>query len=86
MSNYFFKLNFTSKLSTNDCLFYNFNFFEIMIEEPEPINDHNTVICQIPPNVNVYDMCFDWAGKKLAVACSDKTIRIYDKKPIGEWS
>lgn len=48
-----------------------------MIEEPEGNNDQLKEICEIPHNVNVYDMAFDWVGKKLAVACSDKTIRIY---------
>jgi WD40 repeat protein len=45
-----------------------------------------TSIAVIPQNVQVYDMCFDWTGTKLAVACSDKTIRIFEKKSDETWN
>jgi hypothetical protein len=30
-------------------------------------------------------MSFDWAGQRIAAACSDKTIKIYKKRQEG-WS
>lgn len=38
------------------------------------------IIGELPQNVIVHDMSFDWAGKRLSAACSDKTIKIYLKK------
>jgi hypothetical protein len=46
-----------------------------MIEEP-PVD----IVAQLPPNVIVHDMSFDWTGRRLALACSNKTIKIYLKK------
>lgn len=34
----------------------------------------------MPPNVIVYDMSFDWTGRRLAAVGSDKTIRTFVKK------
>ena len=37
-------------------------------------------IGDLPPNVIVHDMSFDWTGRRLAAACSDKLLRIFIKK------
>ena len=38
------------------------------------------IVGDIPPNVIVHDMSFDWTGRRLAAACSNKTIRTFVKK------
>jgi hypothetical protein len=34
----------------------------------------------LPPGVIVYDLSFDWTGRRLAAACSDRTIKMFAKK------
>lgn len=41
------------------------------------------MIGELPDNVVVHDLSFDWSGKRLAAACSDKTIKIYLKRSEG---
>lgn len=41
--------------------------------------DTVTMINDLPHGVIVHDMAFDWAGKRIAIACSDKTIKVYLK-------
>lgn len=38
------------------------------------------VIAQLPQSVIIHDLSFDWAGKRIAAACSDKSVKIYQKK------
>ena len=37
-------------------------------------------MAELPPNIIVHDMSFDWTGRRLAAVCSDKTIRTFTKK------
>ena len=34
----------------------------------------------LPPGVIVYDLSFEWTGRRLAAACSDRTIKMFVKK------
>jgi len=34
----------------------------------------------LPLGVIVYDLSFDWTGRRLAAACSDRTIKMFAKK------
>ena len=38
------------------------------------------IVGDISPNVIVHDMSFDWTGRRLAAACSNKTIRVFVRK------
>jgi len=38
------------------------------------------IVGELPQSVIVHDMSFDWTGRRLAAACSDKIIRMYTKK------
>lgn len=41
------------------------------------------IIAELPASVIVHDLSFDWAGKRIAAACSDKVIKIYQKRTEG---
>jgi WD40 repeat protein len=43
------------------------------------------MVGDLPPTVIVHDMSFDWTGRRLAAACSDKTIRMFAKRG-DKWS
>lgn len=38
------------------------------------------IIAELPSSVIVHDLSFDWAGKRIAAACSDKSVKIYKKR------
>lgn len=46
------------------------------------MNEEVNIDCvgDLPPNVIVHDMSFDWTGRRLAAACSDKILRMFTKK------
>lgn len=55
-----------------------------MIEQSTP-TDSITMISQLKQGVVVHDMVFDWSGKRIALACSDKTVKIYIKNHDNKW-
>jgi hypothetical protein len=55
-----------------------------MIECSAP-SDSITLISELKQGVVVHDMVFDWAGKRIALACSDKTVKIYIKNHDNKW-
>ncbi len=55
-----------------------------MISEYQP-KDSVVLISEIPQGIIVHDMVFDWSGKRIALACSDKTVKIYIKNHENAW-
>ena len=41
--------------------------------------DTLTLIDDLNSGLVVHDIAFDWTGKRIALACSDKTVKIYVK-------
>ena len=44
------------------------------------------IIAELPQSVIIHDLSFDWAGKRIAAACSDKSVKIYHKTNNGGWT
>ena len=63
-------------------LIIKYNIFQVNSEMNEEVNID--CIGDLPPNVIVHDMSFDWTGRRLAAACSDKILRMFTKK-IDKW-
>jgi hypothetical protein len=55
-----------------------------MVECNTPL-DSVTLISELKQGVVVHDMVFDWLGKRIALACSDKTVKIYIKNRDNKW-
>ena len=45
--------------------------------------DTTTLIDDLNPGLVIHDIAFDWTGKRIALACSDKTVKIYVKDKKG---
>ena len=45
----------------------------------KPLNDGLYVLEQVQENLKIYAMSYDWTGKMIAVAYSDRTIKLFEK-------
>ena len=45
----------------------------------KPLNDGLYVLEQVQENLKIYAMSYDWTGKMIAVAYSDRTIKFFEK-------
>lgn len=61
-----------------------YNITKSMISEGSP-KDSVTLISELPQGIIIHDMAFDWSGKRIALACSDKTVKVYIKNHESIW-